>query len=1002
LRRLARWLVAWLSLTLGPVGSLAGLSGVASPAAPTLAAMMPAATAAPMEVSPPAPPAPAESHTIGASEWVHTERVTVSEPSDAWNLAERFLGDGLRWKELWEHNRERLQSDGQRWTDPESTVQAGWELVVPAVTPGRAARAADATGSPGEVTVQDDEHFWVLAERHLATAWGRHPSPAEITPYWQQMIEANRNRLADPRNPDVVYAGQVLVTPPVPVDPTGARTDAAAPGPRGEAPPRAVQVTVDRGDDMWSIAEEHLANRLHRTPTEAEVASYRHVVELNRNRIRSGDPDVIHPGETLLLPEPAAETSETREAPSDEPAGESTAERPAAPDGAPASEPGAPPEPEATAPTEPDAPATTGPPPRPPSTATPTDGTAPRSTEEAEAGGRRGDVSFPLAEVGIGATASVALAVGVIEALRRRRRRRSHRAPTTLPGTGGDEDLLGHLVIDADEDAVRGLCRALGDLAARLAAAGQSCAPRVVQHGPDHLDVLWDRASLPPPVGWVAQADGAIWSLESPQGIPGATDADQPELATPLLVTLGCPDEGGQLYLDLETAGVVALTGDIEVARQVAATLLVEVAHSPFAPRAQVVAVGDLGADRIGELERVRVVDDWAEVAADLEAWATQSRQALAANGWPNPFVGRGHDLDHDALSPFVVVAAEPPPDIEALGMGSQAPTSAAVVMVGEPTAAATVIECHRDRLVLPQLGLTCRPQLLEPASIDGIAEIMNVAEETSGGQLAFSSMWPGATASPSGNGDDYRDPSYEILVRLLGEISVEGGRQRLIAMQTALVAYIALHRSVSADRVIDAVWAGEPSKNPRRRLSHAVDKCRAALGRWHLPPAQHNHYSVGTAVATDVDLFERRVVAAETMPPAQAAEVLRGALELVRDAIFHYPGSKPEANWFSWVSADDWISTWELKIAATARRATELFVELGDAAQAVEAGERAWRTARWDSGLTEALMRAHDANGDRLAACRVYRTHAETLEDLDVESVAASTAELYDKLRSD
>lgn len=64
--------------------------------------------------------------------------------------------------------------------------------------------------------------------------------------------------------------------------------------------------TVAPGDNLWIIAERalHRADVPHARA--GDVAPYWHrVVEINRDRLRSGDPDLIHPGETVELPPPA-------------------------------------------------------------------------------------------------------------------------------------------------------------------------------------------------------------------------------------------------------------------------------------------------------------------------------------------------------------------------------------------------------------------------------------------------------------------------------------------------------------------------------------------------------------------------------------------------------------------------------------------------------------------------------------------------------------------------
>lgn len=57
------------------------------------------------------------------------------------------------------------------------------------------------------------EHLWSIAEQHLRAASGEPPSQAQLVTYWQQLIDANRDRLADPDNPDLIFPGQQLVLP---------------------------------------------------------------------------------------------------------------------------------------------------------------------------------------------------------------------------------------------------------------------------------------------------------------------------------------------------------------------------------------------------------------------------------------------------------------------------------------------------------------------------------------------------------------------------------------------------------------------------------------------------------------------------------------------------------------------------------------------------------------------------------------------------------------------
>lgn len=89
------------------------------------------------------------------------------------------------------------------------------------------------------------------------------------------------------------------VTSPVAAVPTPALA-AATPTPLPDA---SGTYTVERGDNLWDIAEAHLSQATSTTLSDADVAPYwARVVELNRDTIASGNPDWINPGEVIKLP----------------------------------------------------------------------------------------------------------------------------------------------------------------------------------------------------------------------------------------------------------------------------------------------------------------------------------------------------------------------------------------------------------------------------------------------------------------------------------------------------------------------------------------------------------------------------------------------------------------------------------------------------------------------------------------------------------------------------
>lgn len=67
--------------------------------------------------------------------------------------------------------------------------------------------------------VRAGDHFWSVAEEVLAGAWGRSPTDGETTPYWSRLVEANRHRLVDRDNADLLFPGQLLEVPSPPPAP---------------------------------------------------------------------------------------------------------------------------------------------------------------------------------------------------------------------------------------------------------------------------------------------------------------------------------------------------------------------------------------------------------------------------------------------------------------------------------------------------------------------------------------------------------------------------------------------------------------------------------------------------------------------------------------------------------------------------------------------------------------------------------------------------------------
>lgn len=95
--------------------------------------------------------------TLSASIAVPTEEVTapftytVKPHDDLWSLAERHLGAGQRWREIFELNKERPQSENRSLQDP-GLIRPGWTLQMPHDAVG----IDQPTASPVTKQIKDD------------------------------------------------------------------------------------------------------------------------------------------------------------------------------------------------------------------------------------------------------------------------------------------------------------------------------------------------------------------------------------------------------------------------------------------------------------------------------------------------------------------------------------------------------------------------------------------------------------------------------------------------------------------------------------------------------------------------------------------------------------------------------------------------------------------------------------------------------------------------------
>ena len=527
----------------------------------------------------------------------------------------------------------------------------------------------------------------------------------------------------------------------------------------------------------------------------------------------------------------------------------------------------------------------------------------------------------------------------------------------------------------------------------------------MVRHAADSLEVLLDQPDTNAPPGWVSSDDGTVWSLAE---LPDPDDLYEGPLSpAPLLVTVGQPEDDAQLYLDLEADGLTALTGDQATAEELARSILTELTLSPLAETLRVIGIGEVVNEDAKVLEHLTVVDSWDGIAEDIRAWARQSHDALTDSDWPNAFVGRGHDPDHDALVPIAVVADRPPPAELGDELRACLPSAVAVVVVGDFDAAVANLRCEPDTLNFDSVDLACTPQVLDGDELADLSRIV-VAADSPEEQLVMDELLGEYESLVSSNGsttsahqatsdddDEEHDdspPDFDVLVRLLGDVAVDGDRP-VKPKATAVVAYIALKRSVSTERLEEACWFGSDGASHIKRLHDTMTEARAAIGSQHLPANRKGTYIAGPRLRTDLELFDWHVHRAADLEPAEAIVHYRAALDLVTGKPFTY--SNAARNSYGWVDFEHYATTWEQRVAGVAQACAAMHLDLGEPAEAISMLRRIVHVIPLNSGVVESLMRAHIAHDDRVGAEKVYKEHADALVQAKLGDPADSIEEL-------
>ena len=862
---------------------------------------------------------------------------TVTNGDNWWDLAERLLGDGLRWSELRAVNAGRTMPNGDVVTDRTESVRPGWVLAVPldadpdhldpAPPEGDGRSPADVlrpellvyegpTGGPlvGQgpaYQVVEGDTLWDIADRHLGDPFR-----------WPEIFEASTDltqtfglQITDP---NLIWPDSILVLP----------ADAV---------------------DVPTPAPELVAEVLGRAPVPAPPVLPTPAPPTHPD---AGGP--TDQGRTAIDPDDlqrmAARAAELAEA-------ENGAESAAAGANGAGPDPGRPSDPDPGAPD--------------PGPGSGADLPADAATDQAA-----------VAALALGA-GSLLVATGLLGLLRRARRLRlaeigEGSVPQPPPLELAEIETV--LRNRADPGAATDLVGAVASLIPPTSRVDEPVAvPEVVRVAGGRIEAVVHDPGAEFPDPWrEVPVDGGVLppgrravaaELSELAGADGGRAGDgSPDPIVPTLVTVGVG-----LHLNLEAIGVVAVDGDGESASALARAMVHELACGPAVrPGSTLLAPSpELGpptrilvSDRLGGVEMHPAVRSGplTRLLPEARSWLDEVDLGLTAAGASTPWALRRPDQPAPRPAALVVLAhgadlVEGGPLAELVERARDRRLPVAVVLVGSPALTSLrpsmTVVASQGRVRLEPLGLGAVAGDLGLDAILGVEALIDHARRAplvprpdptwamaeaveAGDRLPTGALQPPrrdrddtdpaqapteetpeheiATELPPDD-DEITDRSDDddrgLLIRVLGPVEIEGGPDDLTEPQRSILAFLALAGPSTAEQIGQAVWPGGEADGGE------LDAALADLGRRLgplFPAAGDGRHRVRSTI-TDLGAARRWIAQAQGLSDDRARNLLQLALTEVRGRPF---AEVPARHW-------QWCEDHRLAIAT---QATSLLID--------------------------------------------------------------------------
>jgi hypothetical protein len=702
---------------------------------------------------------------------------------------------------------------------------------------------------------------------------------------------------------------------------------------------------VVEGDNYWDIARHH--HDPTSTPTDEEIATETAaLMDANVEQLGNRTPaSMLYPGDIVTLPNHT-------EPPPAEPA--LVVEAPIAPT-------------VTSAPTLPPPVATTPPvtttPPSPITVAETTSATTAVSSDVADRAIEHVDTVSPSPWINLAIASLFATGVSVtIVRLRRRRlarRKPGHRLATATATVAATETVMR---AEAKPDRLTALHHLLAGLPGHGKLDGKQPLVRAVQLNDGGVELLWNEPQARPSKPW-ATTDGG-WSWRSPWPTTSPANVRLAPIL-PALVPLGKRPDGSELLLDLEAAGSLSIEGTPEHTTAFIRQLVLSLAMSPLADNIDLITI-DLKVPGSERLERIRTTTP-ETAAAWLAARSTETAAALAKARVPSTFSARLLGRHHDEWEPLIVASATNKGKEMAV---VAAPGSGAIIISTAPDMTGERIILHdADSAIWVGPNVTFTPSLLPVEAAEDLAELFDHVENAEEYLVLHDGLQDVEDDDDRALDSDEPDDGYDVLVRVIGEVDVQGCNEHLTDAEVELITLLASLRPdgpINIDRLATLLahdeWKTPKIRSIQARISHLRGKLGTASDGTPLIPDSRaatgnaGRYLLSPRVITDVDLLDRAYQHAQTLPSSEAIQVLTDALSMVRGKPYTARAG------YTWAYDEHATTRAEQAIGDVAGRLIELHAETGNTKAAHAAADRASRAFDNPTGELPFRRIEHDA----------------------------------------